>query len=225
MAALLAFLLLDWVFFTLIISGIIVITVLHEKETGLGWAHTLFVLIACLIAYKMDYTYQSIVENPTVFLKYIGMYVAAGVVWAFLKWFFYLKGISAGYDRIKKNAMSYYNGMSESLKSEKTLKDAIYERWQYEPNQCKGLKIKQRRSRAEGKGSQEFIIGYEVEIPTASDNKAIIVSWITHWPISAIWTVINDPIKKVINYIFEQIKGLFQKMSNRIFRNVQNDFN
>ncbi len=70
-----------------------------------------------------------------------------------------------------------------------------------------------------------MIVGYTVKIPMASENKALITSWISHWPISALWTLINDPIKKLLNFIFNQIKSVFQKMSNRIFRSVTQDFN
>ncbi len=231
MTAILAFLLLDWVFFTLIILGIITITWIHETEDHLGWAHTLFVLLACLVAYKMDYTYQSIVDNPSTFLQYIGIYLGIGIVWAFFKWFFYLKNISSAYNKIKEKAVLEYNKNTPTMQFDDprfpTLKDTIYKIWKHEHYAAKGLEIKQIKdwvTNPSGKGGKEQITGYEIKIPMASDNKALIVSWISHWPISAIWTIITDPIKKLINFFFEQVKFIFQSMSNRIFKNVSEDF-
>ena len=227
MTALLAFLLIDWVFYTALFVGAILIISIHESEKNIGWSHTLFVLLACLVAYKLNYTYKSILENPLLFLQYIGVYIAFGIFWAFIKWFFHLKNISRGYEAIKLEATKKYNEFSNDIKEKKTLKDIIYDVWTTNSSKCPGMNIKKIEKFVEnpnGKGGNYVIEGYKIQIPAAADNKSLIISWILHWPISVTWTMINDPIKKVVNYIFEQIKGLFQKISNSIFRDIKNDF-
>lgn len=210
MATFLALFLLDWVFFTLLITGIIIITWIHETEDNLGWAHTIFIALTCLVAYKIDFSYEAIIAAPAIALKYVGVYIGIGILWAFIKWYFHLKRIANLYSEIKEQAQSNFT-FKENSKT--TLKDVIYELWSNEyRKKYRGLEI--------SKNGGE----YKVNIPMATDNKALIVSWISHWPISAAWTALNDPIKKFINYIFSHIKGMFQKMSNHIFKDTINDF-
>lgn len=56
---------------------------------------------------------------------------------------------------------------------------------------------------------------------TDSDNKLKVLVWMCYWPFSAIWTLINDPIKKMYEYILRQLSGLYQKMSNRMFKDFE----
>lgn len=45
-----------------------------------------------------------------------------------------------------------------------------------------------------------------------SQYKTIITTWIIWWPISGIWFVINDPVRRIANWLFEKFKGLYAKM-------------
>jgi hypothetical protein len=56
--------------------------------------------------------------------------------------------------------------------------------------------------------------------PEAAKHKAAITEWIAFWPMSFAWTVLNDPVRKIVNYIFSRIKGTFQKMSDKMFAEV-----
>jgi hypothetical protein len=56
--------------------------------------------------------------------------------------------------------------------------------------------------------------------PEAAKHKAAITEWIAFWPMSLTWTVLNDPVRKIVNYIFSRIKGTFQKMSDKMFAEV-----
>jgi hypothetical protein len=48
-------------------------------------------------------------------------------------------------------------------------------------------------------------------------NKERILSWMTYWPFSAVWTLINDPIKKTFQKIFKSLESKFQKISDSVF--------
>ena len=56
-----------------------------------------------------------------------------------------------------------------------------------------------------------------IDPPKVSDHKSNIMLWMSYWPISAIWTIINDPIKKLFTLIFNKIKNGMQAMSDNIF--------
>lgn len=56
-----------------------------------------------------------------------------------------------------------------------------------------------------------------INIPQASYNKGRIIAWMSFWPFSFIGTLLNDPIRKLFNQIFNQFKNLYQRMANNIF--------
>lgn len=58
------------------------------------------------------------------------------------------------------------------------------------------------------------------DIPLAKDNKSRIVLWISYWPWSAFWTLLNDPIRKFFNLIYVKISKLYQKISDSVFRDI-----
>lgn len=53
--------------------------------------------------------------------------------------------------------------------------------------------------------------------PQVSEHKARIIGWMALWPASMVWTVLNDPVRRVFEEIYDRIGGGLQRMSNRIF--------
>lgn len=45
-----------------------------------------------------------------------------------------------------------------------------------------------------------------------SRYKSLITSWIVWWPISGIWFIINDPVKRIANWLFEKFKSIYSKI-------------
>ncbi len=57
-----------------------------------------------------------------------------------------------------------------------------------------------------------------INIPQAADNKGKIIAWASYWPFSFIGTILNDPFRKLFNFIFNQFKNLYQQMANSIYK-------
>lgn len=57
-----------------------------------------------------------------------------------------------------------------------------------------------------------------INIPKFSDNKGKIVAWAGYWPYSAIGTILNDPFRKLFNFILNQFKNLYQQMADSIYK-------
>jgi hypothetical protein len=53
--------------------------------------------------------------------------------------------------------------------------------------------------------------------PKVVDHKGNILLWMFYWPFSAVWTVVDHPIKKIFLSIFNLIKNRMQAMSDGIF--------
>lgn len=59
--------------------------------------------------------------------------------------------------------------------------------------------------------------------PSASRSKDKIIRWMTFWPWSAVWTLINDPIKKLFKSIYANIQNLLQKIADSAFAGTEAD--
>ena len=69
--------------------------------------------------------------------------------------------------------------------------------------------------------SSRSLSSYEKEQLKSSYNKGEILSWMTYWPFSALWTLINDPIRKMFSYIFSKIESLYESISNKMVKNLE----
>lgn len=106
-------------------------------------------------------------DHPLQVFGYFLGYVGVGVIWAFIKWYFYV------HNQVQKD----------------TKKLNEYEH-------------------------------HAVKIPTASQNKYRIMSWMYYWPFSGLWTIINEPLKNSFEYVYTKIGGTFDSISNKMFADV-----
>ena len=74
-----------------------------------------------------------------------------------------------------------------------------------------------KRIETEGNGIRDY------DIPKARRNKSRIISWMSYWPFSAFWTLINEPVKKMFKQIYSKIEKIYEKMSDKIFADIKKD--
>jgi hypothetical protein len=58
---------------------------------------------------------------------------------------------------------------------------------------------------------------------SVSNHKGKIISWMTYWPISLLWNMINDPVRKMFTFIYGRVQGMYGKMSARIEKKMLNE--
>lgn len=54
--------------------------------------------------------------------------------------------------------------------------------------------------------------------PDPANHKLLIYSWIAYWPISGIWSIINDPIRHFCVHIYNSIAGLLYKIADNAWK-------
>lgn len=57
---------------------------------------------------------------------------------------------------------------------------------------------------------------------TASTHKSMIIHWMLYFPLSATWTLINDPVKKLFELILEQFGGIYDNIAKKILGDLEN---
>lgn len=75
----------------------------------------------------------------------------------------------------------------------------------------------------EKKGTQRYGPGSRPEKPLASVNKARITGWMTFWPWSLVWFIINDPVRRAFNAIYDRLQGIYQRISDSAFAGVDTE--
>lgn len=60
-------------------------------------------------------------------------------------------------------------------------------------------------------------LGYKSFPLQVKDYKEMIFGWMFYWPISGAWTILNDPIRRIFNHIYDRIGGSLQRISNKAF--------
>lgn len=171
-----------------------------------------FLHIFSVLDFVKDHTVEALVGT--------GGYVVIGVVWSFVKWFSFLMGFRDTYREEKEKFFEFkkmptnsnldaaleeeflkglsnegrYNG--RYLEDEKGNKIASAPRWYSDVNTYKSNSLNVK--------------------PRAAKNKARITSWGAFWPFSMVGTIINDPIRRLWNFLWGQLKALYQRMADRL---------
>ncbi len=122
----------------------------------------------------------------------IGGYAGIGVVWAVLRWSFWV-GDLMYYHRVRIQSFKTVNkvtviapGSDLEAKLFQNLSDNTPMRW--------GGKVP----------------------PDVYDNKTRICFWIGYWPFSAAWTLIHNPFERIGRFLYNRITGLLRWVTTQI---------
>ena len=163
-----------------------------------------------------------ILTDPWVVAKYFAYYFAIGALWSTIKWWRYLTGKANNFKVSKVKFIKRLNQINKDnpdfLQMGATHKTKIPEeintRFKDFIIDELGLSYSQRAVNREDKTISEIVI------PTAQDNKERITTWILWWPTSLFWTILNDPLVKLANAIYDRFQGIYSRISNMVFKDV-----
>lgn len=193
----------------LIVSFFIIVFLENEKRTGA----TLLTLvaIAAIIGLGNMGVFTWIAAHPLLLLGYIGGYIAVGAGYGFLKWWLLLSDTARKY-RAKRTA--WLERQVETVQPER------------KSDYKEALRTGKLMGRVKSNWIKYFSDVYEyrnLKKPLVSRNKGKIIGWMTYWPWSGLWMLINDPIRRIFRYLYEHISGLLQRMSDRIFADIDDE--
>lgn len=190
----------------IIILGIAEIFVVENER--FGWA-TICLVAAVVLA--QGFHVISIVEYATshlvLSLVYMLAYLAIGVLWSFVKWFSFLMLFRDKFRELKDAFLRSVAGREPVMEINLTapIPETLREDFQ---------KFAQREINYSNRpfGGLSFM-----KKPRAVEHKARIVSWMSFWPFSVVGTFLNDPIRRLFNWLFNSFKALYQKMADKLF--------
>lgn len=59
-----------------------------------------------------------------------------------------------------------------------------------------------------------------IKPPRPNDHKSTIMTWMTFWPASMTWTMLNDPVRAAFRFIYAWLSRTLQDLSNRAFADL-----
>lgn len=187
-------------FWALIVAEIILLFVFIENENGIG-ATISVIIFGCCLQFLGDVDIIGFVmKNPLHLLAIVASYFVLGAIWGTVKWWIYCR------DRLEE----YEETKEEFLKSKglpagtKVVPDEYKLEWT-------------RRIKQHGRYHDVS------QTPRVRDNKGTILRWMSFWPISFIWSLINDFVKRVFKTIYQKIAGFLQRIADNMFGRIQDD--
>lgn len=186
-----------WIILAIVGSGLVWIT---EAKNDF-FAVVVVVAVAWILLAVND---VSLTANPLQWLKYVGYYLLLGAAWSFLKW------------------ISFLFAMRDKLK---TLKDAFVTSHRIVVTSDDKIPKQDFDKFAQYLNERGYSGRYSIQkpadvIPSVSDHASDLTRWIVWWPTSAVWTILNDPIRRIANLIVQMFRGIYSKMARAVFKDA-----
>lgn len=211
----------EWLAAALIISGLwiwvwgiacfVLVLAFSENEKNF-WA---FVSIGVFIALMQHSEIISIFSNPLILLGWGLAYFVIGGLWSFIKWFSFinrkaekfgelkLKFIKSLNERNIKSNVSNFEPLVVDVKTK--IPEALNDNFQ-------------KYLSTFGMGCSSITDGGKLDvIPSAQRHKEKIVMWILWWPTSAVWTILNDPLLRLAEWMHKRFQGFYKKIAEKTF--------
>lgn len=65
------------------------------------------------------------------------------------------------------------------------------------------------------------VVGYGFSKPKAVEHKKTISHWIIYWPVSALWSLLDDFIGKVVRIIIVKFRFIYEIITKNAFKNIE----
>jgi hypothetical protein len=157
---------------------------------------------------------HTITSDPLYIVKWTVLYFVMGSVWSIVKWFSFVRNTAEQFGELK---LKYIERINEAGK----------ERAKSPGNEFTPIEVDIKTVIPESSKEDflEFLhrqgyLKYSSDniFPSASENKDRLVSWIVWWPTSALWTLINDPIRKIAEKLYAGMQGIYSRISQQAFK-------
>lgn len=133
------------------------------------------------LLYLFGYVSISNLVNQSGWILYVGipLYIASGVLWGVIKWFLFVKREATRYKEKRQKFLQLMGCLDADIN---TL-------------------VPQNMKRDWGR------VGHHIK-SNSKDHKWRIITWMAYWPMSMLWSIIDEPWR----YLYEYLSSLFHKI-------------
>jgi len=188
-------------FWILIAAEIVVLLALTEYEKPV-WSLVSLIAVGLLLKFFGGYSVVDLVISyPKETAASVFGYFVLGTLWAVAKWYFFVRTKREIYLAAKET----YLKKPETRMHREMGKDPVEIDALWEESYARGGLLNSKKGVA----------------PLARDHKVRILQWMAYWPWSALWTLVNDAVKRIYKTIYENIHKLLQSISDNAFKDVK----
>jgi hypothetical protein len=138
------------------------------------------------------------------------LYIAAGAAWIVVKWVSHVYTVRDRFNEIKADIIGAYRKPSNKNPSGQYVGDR--QAFFNEDGTLNELGVQ----RLYEEGARR--VG-ERQLPLqATQHKSEIYMWWLCWPLSMFWTLLNDPIRRIGNFIYHLLGNTLQNISDHAFK-------
>jgi len=200
-----------WFWLVIVIASIVIVAYLENEKASAATAMAIGSVLA-LIFLGNTGIFTWVAAHPILLILYILGYIVVGGMYGVLKWRLLLQDRVDRYREVRREwlevAIKCY---SPKLPAE-LCREALT-----------SGKVTGEVKKAWRKYVRNDYYGKRITKPSVSRNKGLIISWMTYWPLSGLWTLINDPIRRIFKFLYHRITTLLSTMADSVFADIDMD--
>jgi len=230
-------------FWLLLIGSSIAIIAFLENERAWAATVTMVLTIAAIIGLGNMGLLGWILENPWTLLLVVLGYFLCGTIYGVVKWWLFVTNTKERYieerdrfvekwrdradkfktdpnhrnlgtdEREKFKDAAFLNDVLQSVADNKPVGKLAAEWRQYVRNFDENCKY--------GYSTPDY--ARRITMPQVRNHKGRIIAWMSYWPWSLFWTLLNDPIRRLFRRIYYQIKNVLQSISDRVYKDINDE--
>jgi len=170
-----------------------------EKENNFMSGFWLIVYLLFLHFLAEVEIFRVLAHEPLKCLSYVAGYILIGLTWSFVKWWLYVSKRALKARELRMEFIKEERHRCRADDSDITLDTPVpkelLERW---------------RNKIGGYGRNI--------IPQVHEYKNKIALWITYWPFSMVWSVMNDFIKKLAHILVLKFRAVYHAITMRAYK-------
>lgn len=214
------------VLFFILTAGVLVALfwcVEKEKPVGSGIWLVLYLVFLQLIA-GVNFV-KATLHHPVIAGLWVLVYFVAGFFWSFAKWWVFVNKFAEKFREVRYNYLQerkrgeVRRGVRvggdtspdlDNLTMQTNIPERLKSDWEAHLNGDGGRSFRELTGNSYGDGI----------VPTVRKHKGKISLWIIYWPISMVWALINDFVKKAIHIIVMKCHLLYGMITKGAFKNL-----
>jgi hypothetical protein len=215
-------------FWVLCLMMSVLLIIALEQDSG-WWAAILLTIFAALLAFAGDgvAAFKWLLANPIYMAGGFVTYMLVASVWGVAKWAITVRKLARECKEIYQKSRLHFLSVNSAelppgteINETTPIPQDLRKKWlsdnsdgdHYNYWLSSGLAKLFKNIK---KNNQN-----KITAPRASDYKSSILLWMALWPLSVIWTVIDDLIKEIFENIYQYISGWLQRISDSAFSGI-----
>jgi hypothetical protein len=155
----------------------------------------------------VDYVNTNLMES---ILFSVG-YIVVGIIWSFIRWNEKVKEVFRRFNAFKAKFIKENRELT-------TNQGVFIQELDSKFRSSDGYVIHFTRN-----DSMEHV--FKKITPVGLEYKSLIISWISYWPLSMIGTLLNNPFRRLFEWIYDSVSEFYDRIANRHRNEAFKEFN